>query len=451
MLPDLGWAYVRPLPWQREALAALGESFLALLRQAWPTSSGPPPVAGVRLTDVLFQVALHEALLATSEALFLFEGTEEEVSAVHVQQSERRLADFLASAGRVGFVWAYWATAAFTDYAALQHYGELSEASYLSGRRHRPWSEYRLTEILRVALDLGHVERIAGSPPLIRLTEVGRLTLGQLRELLRSSGVLGRWQLLGVLATQDEEVELAPEKEPFVSLRRVFVAEALASQPKRILEVGAGVGQLTYAGGLWEASRPMGQLWVADPSARRLAILRQGAGERPELKTVKASAEQLPFPDHHFDLVVGSLFLHLTDPPRAIAEMARVLRPGGHLALLFLTGTSLPGLLSGLASEHLGVLLRTQEETFWSLPTVEDLVNAQGLSLLEVETTTCSVRPEEPFRFLRDELLAFQRFRSEVPYQVYAEVLAEVAEHLAGTGLDALELHVARLIARKSA
>lgn len=47
------------------------------------------------------------------------------------------------------------------------------------------------------------------------------------------------------------------------------------------------------------------------------------------------NANQLKFPDNHFDGVLGNLFISATsDPIGALAEMKRVCRPGGHLVLM---------------------------------------------------------------------------------------------------------------------
>ena len=51
------------------------------------------------------------------------------------------------------------------------------------------------------------------------------------------------------------------------------------------------------------------------------------------LRFVRASAEDLPVASGTADLVVGALFLHFTDPAQALREMARVLRPGGRVAV----------------------------------------------------------------------------------------------------------------------
>jgi ubiquinone/menaquinone biosynthesis C-methylase UbiE len=53
------------------------------------------------------------------------------------------------------------------------------------------------------------------------------------------------------------------------------------------------------------------------------------------LEVVEAPAERLPFPDDSFDTVVATLvFCTIPDPPAALAEVSRVLRPGGRLLFL---------------------------------------------------------------------------------------------------------------------
>ena len=61
-------------------------------------------------------------------------------------------------------------------------------------------------------------------------------------------------------------------------------------------------------------------------------MLRFAAGHADAQPTVRADATRLPFPDETFDLVVAYMCLHdIDDMPRAVAEAARVLRPGGRL------------------------------------------------------------------------------------------------------------------------
>jgi ubiquinone/menaquinone biosynthesis C-methylase UbiE len=113
-------------------------------------------------------------------------------------------------------------------------------------------------------------------------------------------------------------------------LRKLVGAE-LDRGYSRSLEIGAGTGyfslNLLRAGVVREAT-------CTDISPGMLATL-SGNAERLGLavRTARAEAESLPFPDGSFDLVLGHAVLHhLPDLRRAFAEFRRVLRPGGRVA-----------------------------------------------------------------------------------------------------------------------
>ncbi len=96
----------------------------------------------------------------------------------------------------------------------------------------------------------------------------------------------------------------------------------------RSLEIGAGTGyfslHLVKAGIVGEAT-------CTDISSGMLATLRANAARLGlDVKTVACDAEQLPFADGSFELVMGHAVLHhLPDLARAFREFARVLTPGG--------------------------------------------------------------------------------------------------------------------------
>jgi SAM-dependent methyltransferase len=84
--------------------------------------------------------------------------------------------------------------------------------------------------------------------------------------------------------------------------------------------------------------------WVAAQAAERgasvvgvdvaEAMIARARSAHPELDFRRADAHELPFADASFDAVVGNLVvMHLSRPERAMAEFARVLRPGGRLVL----------------------------------------------------------------------------------------------------------------------
>src|SRR5699024_7692382 len=73
-----------------------------------------------------------------------------------------------------------------------------------------------------------------------------------------------------------------------------------------------------------------------DLSPRMLAIARRRASGLEHVAELReADAEHLPFADAHFDTVVATLSLcSVPDVAASVAEMDRVLRPGGRLPLL---------------------------------------------------------------------------------------------------------------------
>ncbi len=109
----------------------------------------------------------------------------------------------------------------------------------------------------------------------------------------------------------------------------------------RVLDLGTGTG--TLARGL--AAR--GCVVVAlDPSAPLLAQARRlSVAEGLTLETVQATAEETGQPAASFDAVTAGQCWHWFDRPRAAAEILRVLRPGGRLALCHLDWLPLPGTL----------------------------------------------------------------------------------------------------------
>jgi demethylmenaquinone methyltransferase/2-methoxy-6-polyprenyl-1,4-benzoquinol methylase len=70
-----------------------------------------------------------------------------------------------------------------------------------------------------------------------------------------------------------------------------------------------------------------------DQSAEMLAVARERFGDRVEL--VEASADELPFSDASFDhLTFTYLLRYVDDPASTMRELARVVRPGGTVAML---------------------------------------------------------------------------------------------------------------------
>lgn len=98
------------------------------------------------------------------------------------------------------------------------------------------------------------------------------------------------------------------------------------------LDVGSGPGTVTAS--LADAAAPDGLALGIDISEAMLErAVRNEAG--PEVGFLRADAQRLPFRDNTFDAAISMAVLQLVpNPTAALGEMARVLRPGGRLAIM---------------------------------------------------------------------------------------------------------------------
>jgi SAM-dependent methyltransferase len=113
---------------------------------------------------------------------------------------------------------------------------------------------------------------------------------------------------------------------------------------ERVLDVGCGRGLLLNgAAARLTTGKAVGvDLWQGcdlsgnGPEATRENARREGVADRVEV--LDGNACQLPFPDASFDVILSNLVLHnipcAADRARAVREMARVLKPGGRLAVV---------------------------------------------------------------------------------------------------------------------
>ncbi|MDQ3569901.1 MAG: class I SAM-dependent methyltransferase [Actinomycetota bacterium] len=137
-----------------------------------------------------------------------------------------------------------------------------------------------------------------------------------------------------------------------------LAAEHLAGA-RRVLEVGAGEGQLCrLAAGVSTQGSGSTTVVGVDPAWRQLEAARlRGGGPR----YVRAAAAHLPLASGGFDAVVACLvFEHIDQVDEAIAEVARVLSPGGRF-LFFLNHPLLQTPGSGWIDDHI------IDEQYWRI------------------------------------------------------------------------------------
>jgi len=158
----------------------------------------------------------------------------------------------------------------------------------------------------------------------------------------RTNGRVIRWaaryDLLAWLLTRGRERLL---RERIISLAGI-------ERGTSVLDIGCGTGTLAIAATRHVA--PSGTVHGIDASPPMIARAKRKA-EKAAVNAVfqLAAAEQLPYPDHRFDVVLSTLMLHhlpRTARERCAREITRVLKPGGRVLAVDFGGRQHGGMLA---------------------------------------------------------------------------------------------------------
>ena len=116
--------------------------------------------------------------------------------------------------------------------------------------------------------------------------------------------------------------------------QRCQLLRLLSPRPgQRVLDIGSGPGLL--AAELADTVGADGQVVGLDLAEPMLEMARRRCADRPQVSFEQGNAAKLPFEDEHFDAVVSTqVYEYVPDIPGALAEVTRVLRPGGLVAIL---------------------------------------------------------------------------------------------------------------------
>ncbi len=219
-----------------------------------------------------------------------------------------------------------------------RHLKLLSEAGLLDRFREGTFARFRLAErgagaeLGRTLVDLVPPDDAGLALDLKRLAALKEDRAAAAAAYFRDNA--GRWDELRALHIPDSEVE------------RVLAGLLPGDDLGDLVDLGTGTGRmLVVLGG--RAHRAVG----IDLSREMLAVARANL-ERAGLRHAQVrqgDLYQLPLPDAAFDIAVMHQVLHFVeDPADALAEAARVLRPGGRL----LIADFAPHGLDGLRAEH---------------------------------------------------------------------------------------------------
>ena len=112
------------------------------------------------------------------------------------------------------------------------------------------------------------------------------------------------------------------------------IAQSGVRPGMRVLDVAGGTGDLARA--FAERVGAQGEVWLTDINGAMLGVGRDRLADGGRMLPVaQCDAEKLPFPADYFDIVSVAFGLrNMTRKEAALAEMCRVLRPGGRLLVL---------------------------------------------------------------------------------------------------------------------
>jgi SAM-dependent methyltransferase len=166
---------------------------------------------------------------------------------------------------------------------------------------------------------------------------IRRFTPPVLPDYVRSSihGLEGGYSKPGAAATWDPVVkEIFAEYFESEETQRDLLCAQVDSAPAKILDVACGTGESTLA---WRRRFPASYIVAIDVSPYMLAVAERKLADDRRVEVRCLNAERLPFADSSFDLVTASLLFHEVPEdvsPVILAEMRRVCRPGGEIAVM---------------------------------------------------------------------------------------------------------------------
>jgi SAM-dependent methyltransferase len=164
-----------------------------------------------------------------------------------------------------------------------------------------------------------------------------------------------------------------------------LLAQEVAAIPKAaVLDLGCGAGHASFAVAPHAAS-----VTAYDLTPEMLAVVEREAVTRNlcNVATVQGMAEELPFPEAHFDCVISRYSAHhWHDVPAALREVRRVLKPGGRVLLIDTAGGETP-----LLDTHLQAVEILRDPSH-----VRDYSAREWLALFREAGFTATLRQEWP-------------------------------------------------------
>ena len=226
---------------------------------------------------------------------------------------------------------------------------------------------------------------------------------------------------------------------------------------QRVLDIGCGTGNTAFA-----AARRRTQVWAVDPVPALLDRARERAAfEGLDIVIDQGSAEALPYTNAPFDVALSTFGLVFSeDREKAIAEAARVLRPGGKLGFTSWAEGSLTDLVFAKCIERRPDLVSVAVQRGWGrLSQIPAWLRPHFRSLrIEHRKLTVRAASVEQWlsgkkKFLAPVVLAYESLDEAASADFDRELLDlghshnEAPEHGFFSRVAYLEVHCERLVA----
>ncbi|MEV7396223.1 class I SAM-dependent methyltransferase [Aeromicrobium sp. NPDC092404] len=175
-----------------------------------------------------------------------------------------------------------------------------------------------------------------------------------------------------------------------VPVNEAVVTAAGIVPGETVLDIATGTGHSALA-----AARAGGRVTGIDYVPALLEIARdRAAAERVDAEFVDCPAEDLPFADGAFDVVVSAIgVMFAADQQRAADEIVRVTRPGGRVAIASWTAEGFVGGILGTVTRHVSTPAGAQSPVRWGDEAI--VAGLLGDGVTDVSSTTGVV----PVRF----------------------------------------------------
>lgn len=423
---------------------ALHEGVARLAHEFWSDRARADALGILPIGDQFLFHGLRETALSTHYLQSINEGLGRHLDMNGVEVLIARLRSFAITHGLGPILRSYLGVIGYENTLVLRYYGGVSEADFVSGRKHRPWLEAPLWDELTLLAGAGIVSiELRNGRRYCILTEFGEDRFHLLRTQLQDAGYFRRRIQALYIAHFDETSEsydhlfdnIIPD---LMATRGEFLRFCELEHGMHVLEVGCGTGIFTLECDLAGAVAP-GTVLATDPSAEMMAVAFRKArdlGVR-NVEFALGRAESPPTDGHSFDAFVGSLALHFTDPDQTLRAAHDVLRPGGTVAMFW--GLAWQFQTHPMIVWWLDPLIRLvsnpkdsgfSASRFITLERARELLSERGFVDIEVREVRLRYdfwHVEELVRVILS-LSLFQREFEQLPWQARSDLIHDLVE-----------------------